>query len=177
MGRMVGPSTQYLCMLLMVYHVDIQWIASGVCPWLPSLPLKRDAVSNAIHTMYYNVGLPFFLSDTGVTMVLRGTQTTVETTICVHNHFVVIPEASIYYILTDYVHYNEILTSHMSYNAISRRCDLLADFPMLMPVCLLLMPFRLTNQRPGNNALPFFYSILIRFDSIGGTGESWCPTK
>ena len=36
---------------------------------IPSLPLEHNVVSNAIHTMYYDVGLPFFPSDTGVAIV------------------------------------------------------------------------------------------------------------
>ena len=85
---------------------------------IPSLPLEHNVVLNAIYTMYYDVGLPFFLSNTGVAMVLQGTQTTIKTTICMHNNFVIIPEASIYCILMDYMNYNEIVMLHMPYNAI-----------------------------------------------------------
>ena len=85
---------------------------------IPPLPLVCNVVSNAIHTMYYDVGLPFFLSGTGIAMVLQGTQTTIKTTICVRNNFVIIPEASIYCILMDCMNCNEILTLHMSHNAI-----------------------------------------------------------
>ena len=59
-----------------------------------------------IYTIYHCAGPLFFLNDVGVTLVYQVLRHAIKMTTRVHNNSIIIPEALIYHILTDYTGYS-----------------------------------------------------------------------